>query len=346
MPPILKKEIRTPRVCISFLMILGLSGCQPPIQNQPLIENSIGMTFVLIPAGEFIMGSDETAASLLRDFPEYPKEHLPDLSDEHPAHLVKITKDFYLGQHEVTVDQFGRFVAQSGYVPESIADGTGGYGFNPAYDPQQTLKKDAFEGRNPKYSWLNPGFAQQGNEPVVNVTWKDANALAEWLSEQEGVRYRLPTEAEWEYACRAGTQTRYFTGDDPEVLMGSANIFASDTAKYWPQWARFVSANADGYPFTSPVGSFKPNAFGLYDMLGNAWEWTADWYDENYYGQSPLEDPKGSATVDVKVRRGGSWHTWPLYARCSFRNWNTVETRYTLVGMRLLRETGTIKKPR
>ena len=86
------------------------------------------------------------------------------------------------------------------------------------------------------------------------------------------------------------------------------------------------------------VGSFRPNAFGLYDMLGNAWEWTADWHEDNYYAKSPFADPQGPANGSVRVRRGGSWHTWSLYTRCSYRNWNSAQTRYTLVGMRLLRE--------
>ena len=251
---------------------------------------------------------------------------------------MRITRAFYLGQTEVTVGQFRRFVDASGYVAESERDGTGAYGYNPAYDPATTVRGDAFEGRHPKYSWRNPGFSQTDDHPVVNITYADALALAAWLSKQEGVVYRLPTEAEWEYACRAGSRTRYASGDDPASLGKFANLFDEDAAVNWPAWQTFALKQRDGFAFTAPVASFAANAFGLHDMHGNAWEWVADWHAEDYYARSPVEDPPGPATGTVRVRRGGSWHTWPFYARSAFRNWNTPETRYTLLGMRLLRE--------
>lgn len=302
--------------------------------------NTLGMVFVRIPAGSFRMGSAEPAAKLARDYPLMEQRRFALLADEAPVHRVRIRRAFYLGQHEVTVGQFRRFVEISGYRPESEADGTGGYGYNPAYDPATTARGDAFEGRDPRYSWRNPGFAQGDDHPVVNVTWNDAQALAAWLSRAEGHRYRLPTEAEWEYACRAGTRARYPHGDDPAGLHRAANTFDQDAVPYWERWRAYALPGSDGHAFTAPVGSHAPNAFGLHDMVGNAWEWTADWYDATYYARSPRDDPQGPVAGSVRVRRGGSWHTWPLYARCSYRNWNTPETRYTLVGMRLVREDG------
>lgn len=301
-------------------------------------SNTLGMQMVLIPAGEFLMGSDASKAELSRHFPGYESKRLRDLADEAPAHRVRLTRPFYMARHEVTVGQFRRFLDASGHVPESIADGTGGYGYNPRYDPATTRRGDAFEGRDPRYSWRNPGFPQADDHPVVNVTWNDAQALAAWLSRVEQRRYRLPTEAEWEYACRAGTRSHFHSGDDPASLAAVANVFDADAAVNWPAWKGFALSSRDGFPFTAPVGSFAPNAFGLHDMHGNVWEWTADWHDESYYARSPRDDPQGPADGSVKVRRGGSWHTWPLYARCGYRNWNAPDTRYTLVGIRLVME--------
>ncbi len=313
----------------------------PAWAAEPLpgrLENSLGMKFVLIPDGEFMMGSEESPDALARAYQGYERARFLKIADEAPVHRVRISKPYYLGESEVTVGQFRRFLQASGYTPESEADGTGAYGYNPAYDPATTVRGDAFEGRNPAYSWRNTGFPQADDHPVVNVTWNDAVAMAGWLSKTEGHVYRLPTEAEWEYAARAGTRTRYHTGDDPQSLLKAANVFDADAAQNWKKWASYALAGHDGYAFTSPVGAFAPNAFGLYDMHGNAWEWTADWHDELYYASSPVDDPKGPATGVVRVRRGGSWHTWSFYARSSFRNWNAPGTRYTLVGMRLLRE--------
>jgi sulfatase modifying factor 1 len=334
----------------TFILFLAAMAIAPAHATEPAkagaassaapqgAENTLGMKLVLIPSGEFMMGSDESPDVLAAAYPQYERRRFLELGDEAPVHRVRITRAFYLGRHEVTVGQFKRFIAASGYVPESEADGTGGYGYNRDYDPAKSRRGDAFEGRDPKYSWRNPGFPQGDDHPVVNVTWNDAVALAAWLSQQEGKKYRLPTEAEWEYAARAGTRTRYHSGDDPQSLLRVANTFDADAKINWPQWSAFALNDHDGFAFTAPVGSFAPNAFGLYDMHGNAWEWVADWHDEHYYAHSPLNDPPGPADGNVRVRRGGSWHTWSFYARSSYRNWNSPATRYTLVGMRLLRE--------
>lgn len=324
--------------CAGAAWLLAACGAHPGLAAAPLpstASNALGMQMVLIPAGEFLMGSE---GGLAPWFPGYEPQRLRDLADEAPVHRVRLTRAFYMARHEVTVGQFRRFLQASGHVPESVADGSGGYGYNPRYDPATTRRGDAFEGRDPRYSWQNPGFAQGDDHPVVNVTWNDAQALAAWLSRTEQRRYRLPTEAEWEYACRAGTRSHFHGGDDPASLAATANVFDADAAVHWPAWQAFALPAHDGFAFTAPVGQFAPNAFGLHDMHGNVWEWTADWHDEHYYARSPVDDPPGPAEGTVKVRRGGSWHTWPLYARCAYRNWNSTDTRYTLVGIRLVME--------
>ena len=329
---------------VAFILIISgvYVGTEQAVPQT--FGNSLGMQFVLIPSGDFMMGSDETTEVLAKDFPLLEQKRFDELVDEAPVHKVRISKPFYLGQHEVTIAQFRRFIEASGYKPESEADGTGGYGYNRDYDPEKSARGDAFEGRDPRYSWRNPGFVQGDEHPVVNVSWNDAQALVRWLSEKEGVKYRLPTEAEWEYAARAGTNTRYHSGNDVQGLLKVANLFDADAAKNWPKWQAHALAGHDGHAFTAPVGSLEANAFGLYDMHGNVWEWCADWYGEDYYAKSPLNDPSGPETGNVRVRRGGSWHTWPLYARSAYRNLNSAETRYTLVGIRLVREAG-ISKP-
>jgi formylglycine-generating enzyme len=151
---------------------------------------------------------------------------------------------------------------------------------------------------------------------VVNLSWFDAKEFCDWLSRKEGRTYRLPTEAEWEYACRAGTRTRYSSGDDPETLATAGNVTDASAKKVFPQW-RTIRAD-DGYTFTAPVGRFKPNAFGLYDMHGNALEWCADW--DWRYDVEAKQDPKGPPVGMVRIQRGGSWADFPDQCRSARRH--------------------------
>lgn len=323
---------------VATLLTLALTAPGASAQANAVLTDSLGLRFVRIPAGEFLMGSEEAAPTLAKAFPQLSNERFAQLKDEGPVHRVRITRAFWMGQHEVTVGQFRRFLKVSGHVPQSQADGSGGYGWRADYDPAAVGRSELFEGRDPRYSWQQPGFPQGEDHPVTNVSWHDAQALAAWLSQTEGVRYRLPTEAEWEYACRAGSRTRYHSGDEPAMLRGAGNAFDLDSAQHWPALAAQASPYRDGFAFTAPVGSFAPNAWGLHDMHGNVWEWTADWHADDYYAQSPVDDPQGPADGTVRVRRGGSWHTWAFYARCSYRNWSSPSSRYTLIGIRLVRE--------
>jgi formylglycine-generating enzyme required for sulfatase activity len=177
------------------------------------------------------------------------------------------------------------------------------------------------------------------NQPVVWISWQEAKAFADWLSARSSglYRFRLPTEAEWEYACRAGAATARFWGADPDQSCRYANV-ADDTARRrWPHWETH-DCN-DGYEVTAPVGSFEPNAFGLYDMLGNAFEWCEDTYSEDAYRKHQRNNPIYTGEGSERVIRGGAWYSWPAGGRCAGRSDHPPEgtTRDYFLGFRLLR---------
>ncbi|MEI8375858.1 MAG: formylglycine-generating enzyme family protein [Planctomycetota bacterium] len=321
--------------CVLLLAMAGpaLSETKGPPKGLAMdLGGGVKLKLTLIPAGEFKMGSGESAEATAAFFNKtYGKDFLKAdfFKDEHPQHRVRITKPFYLGTYHVTRGQFRQFVTDTGYK----TDAEKGFGFKGAFGWNPDTK--AFD-LNEKYSWRNAGFEQTDEHPVVNVSWNDAEAFCKWLSKKESKTYRLPTEAEWEYACRAGTTTRYFSGDDPETLAKVGNVADATAKAKFPDWTWTIKAS-DGYVFTSPVGSFQPNAFGLYDMHGNAWQWCADWYGEEYYAASPASDPNGPGSGDSRVLRGGSWDFWPNFARSAARFGITPGDRFYLTGFRVLR---------
>lgn len=298
--------------------VLGRLGATRPAMRT----NSIGMKLALIPSGEFQMGSSRSAKEISDLF--NGKES--SFEDEHPQHRVQITKPFYLGVHEVTVGQFRRFVTATGYKTEAETDGEGGYGWNEA--------DGKFEGRDPKYNWKNAGFSQNDDHPVVNVTWNDAVAFCAWLTRQEGIEYRLPTEAEWEYACRAGTETMFFYGDDPEGLARVGNVADGTAKSKWKNYSSFDYLEArDEHIFTAPVGEYRVNAFGLYDMHGNVYEWCSDWYGD--YESGLAVDPTGAKTGSDRVCRGGSWSNAPPSCRSAYRYGDSPDYRDSDLGFRV-----------
>ena len=288
-----------------FPETLNWNVCVPSPAFQMPITNSLGMKLALIPAGEFLMGSSESLEAAQTEAYSFP--------DQQPQHRVKISTPFYLGVYEVTVGQFGQFISDTEYQTDAEKDGEGGWGWNES--------EGEFESRDPKYNWRSVGFKQHDNHPVVNLSWNDAVAFCEWLSRKEGYQYRLPTEAEWEYACRAGSTTRYFSGNDPESLAQVGNV-ADGTAR-------------DGYVFTSPVGSFRANAFGLFDMHGNVSEWCVDWYDREYYDNSPAVDPRGPSSADCRVVRGGSYREPPDHQGSAYRDDSMPASRSCYCGFRV-----------
>ncbi len=277
------------------------------------LTNLLGMKLILIPAGEFLMGSeasDKEAAD-----------------DEKPKHKVRITRPFYLGSTEVTVGQFRRFAESERYRTEAERDKRGGFGWN---------EKEAKFSQGYNYNWRSPGFAQDDDHPVVNVTWNDSVAFCQWLGKQEGQTYRLPTEAEWEYSCRAGTTSRYWFGDEPEWLAVQGNVADGSAKKKFPDW---MTINAtDEFVFTAPVGRFRPNPFGLFDVHGNVGEWCSDLYQKDYYAHSPEADPLGPIEAMSRVTRGGSWGDHPRYlCRSAVRNGHAPSNRGSGMGFRVVR---------
>ncbi len=220
---------------------------------------------------------------------------------------VTLTKGFWIMETETTVGMWRSFVKATNYKMGSDV----GLGYDLATGKY---------GPNSSYTWENPGFEQGGEQadarPVTQVDWNGAVAFCEWLAKETGLPVRLPTEAEWEYACRAGTTTAYFFGNAPEDLTEYGNVADKSAKTKFPHWG-WATSNDDGYAFTAPVKSFKPNAWGLYDMHGNVWEWCLDYYAEEPDATS-LVDPTGPTAGARRVLRGGSWTGAPRRCRAAY----------------------------
>ena len=256
---------------------------------------------VEIAAGAFLMGTEHGE------------------KDELPIHRVAIAKPFALGRFEVTRGEFARFAEETGHTPNAGCRVWNG-------------REWAIEA---SLSWRRPGFDQTDDHPVVCVSWRDAKAYVNWLSARTGMAYRLPTEAEWEYAARAGTLTERYWGDDPKRACGYANVGDRAILKALP--GRIIHNCTDGFTHTAPVGRFRPNPFGLYDALGNVWEWVEDCAD-NPYAETPAD---GSAALlgdcDFRAARGASWLVPPAGARAANRGRRQLDTRNTNYGFRVAR---------
>lgn len=313
--------------CLALLPSTALNWFESSCLCAEEIRNQI--QWVLIPSGSFLMGGQVEAEKVAADFHQYGRS--PDyFRDEYPQHVVEITRPFYMTETEVTVGQFRAFTEATNYQTDAQKDGEGGWGYD------KSLAKCI--GRDRRFTWLDAGYQQSDKHPVVNVTWDDCIAYCAWLSKQEQRLVRLPTEAEWEYACRAGTREYYSMGNTQESLLkGSRTIAPSKCSiRQAVQDLEITEFQSNAFPVS--VASYAKNAFGLYDMHGNVWEWTSDWHDENYYTQSPVRDPVGPHQGVVKVRRGGGWNTFPLWARASFRNWNSPDSRCINLGFRVVGE--------
>ena len=219
-------------------------------------------------------------------------------------HQVKVS-DFYMSKYELTVGEFRKFVEAKGY------------------------RTDA-EKASSSNTWQRPGISQQENHPVAYVSWNDAVAYCEWLSSNSGKKYRLPTEAEWEYACRAGTTTSFNTGSN----------LTTDQANYDGNYPYGGNAKGVYRQTTVPVDSFAPNALGLYNMHGNVWEWCGDWYKGTYYAEckarGAVSNPDNQEPGSGRVLRGGSWSGDARNCRSAYRDYDTPVNRSDYVGFRLV----------
>ena len=235
---------------------------------------------------------------------------------EKPVHRVSVGA-FLLGQTEVTVDQFRAFVKASGYKTEAEQEDRG----------CRTYENGSWDWRSGK-NWRNPGFKQSSEEPVVCLSWNDTQRYIEWLSKKTGEQYRLPTEAEWEYAARAGSETKYSWG----------NTASHEYANYGTDsCCDGLAKGKDKWKYTSPVASFTANAFGLYDMHGNAWEWTQDCWNGSYKGAPSDGTAWLSGNCSRRVLRGGSWYGYPDFLRSAYRLRNSAGYRSDYFGFRVSR---------
>ncbi|MDM8562943.1 formylglycine-generating enzyme family protein, partial [Candidatus Marithioploca araucensis] len=271
--------------------------------RDTLGDGSLGPEMVMIPAGNFQMGDIQGGGD----------------SDEQPVHWVSVNA-FAMGRYEVTVGEFRQFVNVTGYVTDA-EKGDGCY----VYDGSWGKKGDA--------NWRNPYFSQGDNQPVACVSWNDATAYTAWLSEQTGKAYRLPTEAEWEYAARAGTETSRYWGNNPDDACAYANVH-DNTSKTENGFSWTHHNCTDGYAHTAPVGKFNANGFGLLDMLGNVWEWVADPWHSNYEG-APSDGGVWEGDSSLRVLRGGSWGIDPDVCRTANRDRSTSDGRRQDFGFRV-----------
>ncbi len=287
-----------------------------PIQETrpgQVIENSLGMKLVSIAGGEFTMGSTPAEVDHVQRIDlNFKKQYA---ESELPAHRVRLSSPFLLGMYEVTKGQFTRFVKEQRYQTDAERDGIGGTGYGP---------QGPIEGPKPQFTWRQTGYAYEDDQPVVNVSWNDAQAFCKWLSAFEGREYRLPTEAQWEYACRAGKQTLYHHGDDHEELA------------FWSIVAPAAKSKTSRPIFPARIGNSRSNAFGACDLHGNVQEWCADVFSKSYYATSPATDPTGPATGLQRAVRGGNFEISVGHCRSASRVGRGPTGRSCSLGFRVV----------
>jgi formylglycine-generating enzyme required for sulfatase activity len=272
---------------------------------------------IVVPSGQFVMGTPGGAVEMDDDTGETPQLH------------VTIEKPFGLGKTEVTTQQYADFIRESGYKAE----------------PGCRLWNNRWL-TDPKSDWRGAGQMRspKPTAPAVCVSWNDAQAYVRWLSKKTGQAYRLPSEAEWEYAARAGSTTPRPYGDTSSeeisvtLACDNGNVYDVSAQAEYPfpyPYARCSDKFAD----LAPVGSFKANAFGLHDMIGNVWEWVEDCYTASYTGRAPDQRPwVWQGGCEARGLRGGSWTSRPADARSAKRQRAPATSKTTYMGFRVARD--------
>ncbi|HMG33165.1 MAG TPA: formylglycine-generating enzyme family protein [Blastocatellia bacterium] len=258
---------------------------------------------VLLAGGSFTMGDDNQ------------------MPYEAPTHRVEVN-GFWIDVHEVTTAQFEAFVKATGYKTDAEKVGWSG-----VFDVKsgEWRRIDGADWRHPD----GPSSSTSPDEPATQVSWNDARAYAEWAGK------RLPTEAEWEYAARGGLESQTYAWG--QELHPSGKFMANTWQGKFPAH----DTGLDGYTSRAPVGKFPPNGYGLYDMIGNVWEWATDWFDETYYQHSPSVDPKGPDSGTERAIRGGSWLCSDNYCsnyRPSARSHATPDSGLNNLGFRCVKD--------
>ena len=283
--------------------VLIRMGIDPSQTKQ---ANKIPANFVFIQGGEFTMGSPEKEV---------------DRSGDETQHQVKLS-DFYLCKYAVTVSDFKKFVDETKYLTEAET-GNG----SDVWNGKEWKREKGINWRFGVSGKVRP--PEEYDHPVVHVSWNDAMAYCKWLSAKTGMNYRLPSDAEWEYACRAGTKTPFNTGDN----------LTTDQANYNGNYPYNNNKKGKYRETTVPVNHFEPNGWGLYNMHGNVWEWCNDWFGDKYYNEckakGTVENPLGPKSGSGRVIRGGSWYNYAQDCRSSYRFYYTPGNRYYNLGFRL-----------
>ena|SRR5579862_6714029 len=262
-----------------------------------LLMVQLGPAMVVVPGGTFTMGSTADERAWAASHGSTPGS----VADEAPQHTVTL-RAFALGKYDVTRDEYATFMRET---KMQITPGCGHDGYKWYLDTALT--------------WDHPGIEQSGRDPVVCVSWYDAQAYIAWLNHKTGGGYRLPSEAEWEYAARGGTQTMFSWGIDTSGAFSRA----------------WFKSNSGGQ--SHPVGSRQANGFGLYDMVGDVWQWTADCYAESY-ATAPADGRPADETIGcMRVDRGGSWSFPAWFLRPTTRERNPADFRDRIMGFRVAR---------